>query len=308
MKTRNCIVAVMLSVAIAVGAAIPSMPLAAAGTDAANGNTVRDVSGTEAPNPDVTPSEPQETLEEAQKRAAAAEAEAAAAKADLAAAQKLIAELQAAAQTNATELQTVKTEAAAAKELFLTAIGRPTVTLTNTAYNKIRVSWEKINGVTGYIVYRSTSKNGTYTKIKTVRSADTLYITNTVTCGTTYYYKVKAYVNTSFGQLRSPLSEAVKLKAKPAPAVISKVTAGKKKATIQLKTQSGVSGYRIYRSTSETGTFKRVTTLLSGTTLKYQNTKLTSGKTYYYKARAYYSVGSTTVWGPYSPVMSVTVK
>ncbi|HCT92539.1 MAG TPA: hypothetical protein DF613_14350 [Lachnospiraceae bacterium] len=315
MKTRNCIVAIMLSIVMAVSAALPSVPLAAANTDPTNESAARDVSGTEAPKPDVTPSKP-ETLEEAQQRAAAAEAE-------LEAAQKLIAELQAAAQTNASELEAARklieelqtttqanaSEIAATKELLVNTMGAPTVTLTNTAYNKIRVSWEKMNGVTGYLVYRSTSKNGTYTKIKTAKSADSLYTTNTgLTCGTTYYYKVRAYLNTSSGQILSPFSAVAKLKAKPAPVTISKVTAGKKQAAITLKAQTGVSGYGIYRSTSETGTFKRVKTILSGATMKYTNTKLVSKKTYYYKARAYYSVGSTIVWGAYSPVMSVTVK
>ncbi|MGN0550517.1 MAG: Ig-like domain-containing protein [Acutalibacteraceae bacterium] len=54
------------------------------------------------------------------------------------------------------------------------------------------ISWSKQTGAKGYMIYRSTSKNGTYTKIKTTTS--TKYTNTGLKKGKTYYYKVRAYV------------------------------------------------------------------------------------------------------------------
>lgn len=58
------------------------------------------------------------------------------------------------------------------------------------AYNKVKISWQPVNELDGYIVYRATSKTGKYT-IKKVTEG-TSYI-NSVKSGKTYYYKVKGF-------------------------------------------------------------------------------------------------------------------
>jgi fibronectin type 3 domain-containing protein len=72
----------------------------------------------------------------------------------------------------------------------------------------VALSWKKVTGATGYIVYRSTSKNGTYTKVGTTTS---LKYTDKkgLKKGKTYYYKVRAYVkvgdqNVGFTKISSP--------------------------------------------------------------------------------------------------------
>jgi hypothetical protein len=56
-----------------------------------------------------------------------------------------------------------------------------------------KITWKKTSSITGYQIYRSTSKNGTYKKIKTV-SNKTASMTNTgLKKGKNYWYKVRAY-------------------------------------------------------------------------------------------------------------------
>lgn len=58
----------------------------------------------------------------------------------------------------------------------------------------ITLSWSKVSGADGYIVYRSTSKNGTYKKVKTITSGSkTSYKDTGLAKNTTYYYRVRAY-------------------------------------------------------------------------------------------------------------------
>lgn len=57
---------------------------------------------------------------------------------------------------------------------------------------KVTLSWNKIPGVTKYVVYRSTKKNGKYTKIATVKKGKATYTDKKVSKGKTYYYKIVA--------------------------------------------------------------------------------------------------------------------
>lgn len=65
------------------------------------------------------------------------------------------------------------------------------VSATEVSNTSIKVSWKKAKNVTGYEVYQSTSANGTYKKVATVKSASTTF--NNLAPSKTYYYKVKAY-------------------------------------------------------------------------------------------------------------------
>lgn len=56
------------------------------------------------------------------------------------------------------------------------------------------VSWSKVKGADGYIVYRATKKSGKYKQVKVLTSAKkTKYSDKKVKKGKTYFYKVKAY-------------------------------------------------------------------------------------------------------------------
>ncbi len=57
--------------------------------------------------------------------------------------------------------------------------------------NSIKISWKKVSGATGYVVYKATSKTGNYSSVKTT-SAIT-FTDNFLYASKTYYFKVKAY-------------------------------------------------------------------------------------------------------------------
>ena len=60
----------------------------------------------------------------------------------------------------------------------------------------VNLSWNSSQNVEGYNVYRSTSANGTYSKINSTLDANTAYTDSTVVSGQTYYYEATA-VNAS---------------------------------------------------------------------------------------------------------------
>ena len=180
---------------------------------------------------------------------------------------------------------------------------------TSNSYNSIKLTWNKaINGANGYAVYRSTSKDGKYTLRKTITSKNTIEFTDTgLDTNTTYYYKVRAYRMIADKKKYGSYSEIVC--AKP---VLSKTTitvsSKSKKATIKWNKVLGASGYKVYSATSSNGTYSLKKTITSINTLSYTNTNLVSGKTYYYKVRAYRNVNGNVVYGPYSAVKSKKIK
>ena len=180
---------------------------------------------------------------------------------------------------------------------------------TSNSYNSIKLTWNKaINGANGYAVYRSTSKDGKYTLRKTITSKNTIEFTDTgLDTNTTYYYKVRPYRMIEDKKEYGSYSEIVC--AKP---VLSKTTitvsSKSKKATIKWNKVLGASGYKVYSATSSDGTYSLKKTITSINTLSYTNTNLVSGKTYYYKVRAYRNVNGKVVYGPYSAVKSKKIK
>ncbi len=85
------------------------------------------------------------------------------------------------------------------------------------SYDKQRLSWEPMSGVDGYQIYRATSKSGKYAKIATVKGASSATYTDTGrTCGTRYYYKLRAYKKIGGKTVYSAYSSVLSAYAKPA--------------------------------------------------------------------------------------------
>lgn len=73
---------------------------------------------------------------------------------------------------------------------------------------KIKITWKKVAGASGYVITRATSKTGKYKKIKTITKGSTLTYTNTkLKARKTYYYKIKPYRKVNGVKVYGPLSK-----------------------------------------------------------------------------------------------------
>lgn len=172
------------------------------------------------------------------------------------------------------------------------------------SYNSIKVSWGTVANATGYVVYRSTSKNGSYKKIATVKgSSKTSYTDKKRTTGKYYYYKVKAYKKSGDKNYYSSASEYKAGRSTPSKTKFNtKTVYGYTSATLTWNKSSGAKGYKIYRSTKKSSGYKLVKTISGKSKTKWKNTGLNAKKTYYYKVRPYTKVGNKVVYGSYSSV------
>lgn len=111
-------------------------------------------------------------------------------------------------------------------------------------------------------------------------------------------------VTTEDGQKTASCKVTVK-GTKPDQTVITKTqTWGYNAAKVSWDKVYGADGYRIYRASSKNGTLQYVTQISKGSTTSYVNSGLTTGKTYYYKIRAYKNVNGSKVFGTMSEAKS----
>ncbi|MBQ8198020.1 MAG: Ig-like domain-containing protein [Lachnospiraceae bacterium] len=179
-------------------------------------------------------------------------------------------------------------------------------TLTGTS--KIVLKWKKTEGASGYQIYRATSPDGTYKKVKTVKGRSSVTATLNAWKGSkAYYYKVRAYKTISGKKVYGPFS-SVKTLGPAKPAGVKAQAKSGKKIKITWKKVTGASGYEIYRATSQKGRYKKVKTVKGAGGRSFINKSLKKGKIYYYKVRAYKTVGGKKIYGPYSSVVSATSK
>lgn len=180
-------------------------------------------------------------------------------------------------------------------------LAKPTISISyNSTSGKPVVKWETVSGAAKYRVYRSTSKDSGYELVYTGITAR-IYTDVTAVAGTNYYYKVKAiHTNSSADSTYSEVVNRVCDLAKP---VIS-ITRSSGDPKISWETVEGAEKYEIWRSTSKSGTYKKVKTAI--TARSYTDTSATAGKTYYYKVRAIHSNSSAN--SAYSSVKYITAK
>ncbi len=178
------------------------------------------------------------------------------------------------------------------------------LTVASAGYNSLKISWPAVPGADSYQIFRADAADGTYTRIKTVSDPALTYTDTGLATGQTYYYKVRAYASLGATKITSGYSAVSP--GKPVPA-----RPGSYKVALRTKTSirvswaavTGASGYEVYRKIGADGTYTlRKTT----TSLAFINTGLTAGKAYYYKVRAYRTVGSAKVYGPFTTAQKIT--
>ncbi len=173
------------------------------------------------------------------------------------------------------------------------------VKASSAGYNSIKISWSKVTDATGYRVYRATSSGGSYKYIG--KTSSTSYTNKSLTTNKKYYYKVRAYTMVGSATKYGSYSSVVSAKPVPATPAVTVKSSSYKSIKISWGKVSGANGYRVYRATSKSGTYKLIKTT---TSTSYTNSSLTTGKTYYYKVRAYKYVSGSRVYGKYSSIKS----
>ncbi|MCI9426518.1 MAG: hypothetical protein HFI81_02000 [Eubacterium sp.] len=161
------------------------------------------------------------------------------------------------------------------------------ISIRSLSSNKMEICWKKVNNAINYEVYRSTSQNGNYKKIATLKSGTRKYTDQSVKSGKKYYYKVVAAGKFDGNRITGGFSEAAAFRALQQVRISSVKVTTDGGLKIKWSKVAGATRYKIYRASSKTGSYKKIATVKGASVLNYTDTKVISGKTYYYKVQAY---------------------
>jgi len=85
----------------------------------------------------------------------------------------------------------------------------------STTKKQAKLTWKKVDGASGYEIYKATSKDGKYKKVTTIKKGSTkTYTEKKLTSKKTYYYKVRAYRTVSGKKVYSGYSAVKSVKVK----------------------------------------------------------------------------------------------
>jgi len=146
----------------------------------------------------------------------------------------------------------------------------------------IQITWNAVNDVDFYVVYRALTPDGTYSSAG--RAFDASFRDSALTPATAYYYKIAAKNDCGEGA-KSTLATATTMTCQ-LPATPTTVTAEAMSATsikISWDLIPAATVYEVYRSASGGGTYELIDTTASRT---YTNVGLQLSSTYYYKIAA----------------------
>lgn len=177
----------------------------------------------------------------------------------------------------------------------------------STGETTVTLSWNKVSGAKGYLVYRIDGTKYTQVKKTTARKVK---LTGLVP-GRTYQYAVKAYKVSKKKVYYSAGYTTIKVEPKllkPAvPKNISVGRSGNNAVAISWSKAKNASGYEVFSYDSKKKTYTKVATVNSKTT-SWKKSGLADGTTLSLAVRSFRTVKGVTAYSGYSAVKSGTAK
>lgn len=182
--------------------------------------------------------------------------------------------------------------------------------------NRVRLLWEEVKGAHGYQIWRK-SAGEDYRVVKTLgdrgneltndQGEVTAYSNTGLEAGKTYTYRMRAFAIQDGKKIYGVYSDETEVVVMP-EAPILKVSSPKTgRAALSWNAIEGASGYQIWRAEKEKGSYSIVKSITDSKVTSYTNSGLESGKTYYFKIRAYIDTEGKKTFGEYSQVQGILI-
>lgn len=167
----------------------------------------------------------------------------------------------------------------------------------------------------GYQIMVGDPKTGEYTLDNDLRLDESdfeedYFASATIGYGDTKKVKVRLYEKMDDGTISyGDYSNELTVSTTPGYVIMKSVSMKNKKAYLKWSKAKNADGYVVYRRIGKTGKYKKIKTINSGNTLKYTNSKLTYGKKYCYKVKAFHvTPEGKKLYTNWSNVISRTCK
>lgn len=167
----------------------------------------------------------------------------------------------------------------------------------------------------GYQIMVGDPKTGEYTLDNDLRLDESdfekdYFASATIGFGDTKKVKIRLYEKMDDGTISyGDYSNELTVSTTPGYVRMESVSMKNKKAYLKWSKAENADGYVVYRRIGKTGKYKKIKTINSGNTLKYTNSKLTYGKKYCYKVKAFHvTPEGKKLYTNWSNVISRTCK
>ena len=179
----------------------------------------------------------------------------------------------------------------------LSAPPAPTnLSATAVSSSRINLAWtDNASNESGFRIERSADA-ATFTEIGVVAANVKTYADTTLSPGTQYWYRVRAYNATGLSAFAGPVS-ATTLSAPPAPTNLSATAVSSSQINLAwTDNASNETGFRIQRALG-TAAFTEIGVVTANVTT-YADTSLSPATQYRYRVRAYNAIGAICLCGP----------
>lgn len=174
--------------------------------------------------------------------------------------------------------------------------------VTSVSYNKLKITWKKVSGATGYEVYQKV--NGKWKRLKSVAGTSYIHTHSSafpVLTGYANTYSVKAYCTVNGKRIYGGYSKTgISGKAVLAAPVFQKTSRVSAGIKLQWKAVNGASGYIVQRY--EKGKWVSIKTIAGGKKITYTDKTAKKGVTYKYRIKSYRTVNGKRIAGKVSAV------
>ena len=184
------------------------------------------------------------------------------------------------------------------------------VSLVNKTTSSLSFSWNKLDDVDGYKVYKYNEKTNNYNLIKTItNSSITNYTDENLTSSSVYKYKVKGYKSINslyyYGDYSDVFTESTKVNNVTNLKLNSR---NSNSLNISWNKIAGVDGYAIYKLDFSTNTYQKIATIYGDSTTNYTNRNLTSATNYYYKIKTFKNSNGINYYSNFSSTLKATTR
>lgn len=168
--------------------------------------------------------------------------------------------------------------------------------------DRIRITWDKTSGASGYEVSRASKSAGPYKTLSAVKGLS--YVDTRAGTDICRYYKVRPYYMAGKKKIYGPASHSLSAKAHFAPPVIQGLSyPSYTSLRLSWRQMHDGTATEVSCADSPYGAYRVLTSTAKGT---YTHTGLEPGRTYYYKLRTYKLVNGEKVYTDYSQTSGQT--
>ena len=160
--------------------------------------------------------------------------------------------------------------------------------------NSVKLTWNKVNGAEGYIVYRYNPSNKGW--IRLTKTKGTSYTATGLASGTSYKFAVKSYITLNGKEFGGSQLTQIFTSTNPDKVNFTVKSPSAGRATFNWSKVRGATGYIVYYKANAKDSWHRLT-VTSGTS--YTKTGLKRGNNYIFTVKAYKTTGGKVYNGKF---------